>query len=214
MKKILFIISFLLLSFTSIFAYEKNFEYSELNSIKKYNFAIIIFEDERWAFEFKGKKYNPKYWVKFLEDYKWLNTKVEKNNLFLENFNKNKENLTNFYLIRVDLEKEIDIIKVVYNYIFSDLEKLSKKEFLESIESKDILEIWSFSFSDSAILRDSLTQKNIKMKYLFEKIWIDKEVLDFFQKKIDRKNFINDLFLKLLENEIYNSGKNKNLLLN
>lgn len=214
MKKIFIIISLFLLSLSNIFAYEISYKYDDLKWIKKNDFAIIIYENENWTFEFKGKKYNPKFAIQFLEDFNFWKTKVKIDNIFFENFLKNDTKLRNYFLIRIDDSKNIYTIKIEYKTNFEDFKKLTKQEFLKTIENDDINEIWLSSFSNSIFIKDFLKQKNIKIKYLFDEIWIDNEILDFFKEKLDRDIFVNNIFLKLLENEIYNNWENINLLLN
>lgn len=208
MKKIFFAFFIFFLSFSSIFAYEIEYKYDEFKFIKKYDFAVIILEDENWSFEFKDKKYLPKFGIQFLEDYKNEKTKVEINESFLEKFLKNDTKLKNYFLIKIDNSKNIDVIKVLYKADFSDFEKLSKIEFLESFENSDILDFSTSSSLQSQFLKDFAKDRNPKFKFLFEKIWIDKEVLDFFTEKLDKNFFPNYIFLKVLENEIQNEGKN------
>lgn len=93
MKKFFLIIFIFFLNFSNIFAYEKNFKYDEIKFIKKSDFVVIIFEDKEWSFEFKGKKYSPKFGIKFLENYNWNFTKIKIDKNFLENFKKNDTKL-------------------------------------------------------------------------------------------------------------------------
>lgn len=111
-------------------------------------------------------------------------------------------------MIRVDNSKNIDVIKVLHKADFSDFEKLTKKDFLESFEKSDFYDISTSSNLQSHFLKDFASDRNPKFKYLFKKIWVDKEILEFFKEKFDRNDFVNNLFIKLLENEVYNSWKN------
>lgn len=181
---------------------------NDFSQIKSWDFAIIIKETEKWNFIFKEKNYNADFWIEFLTDFS-NDARIKIDNEKLKNFLEWKYFEKDYFLIIITKNKNIILEKINFlNILMWNYIKNKNYDFAYDISENDfIFEIITSSSLESNFIKSKLIKNNNKIKKLFENI--DEKSLNILKEKFKNSdNHIINIFIKLLENEVYNSWKN------
>lgn len=181
---------------------------NDFSQIKSWDFAIIMKETEKWNFIFKEKNYNADFWIEFLTDFS-NDARIKIDNEKLKNFLEWKYFEKDYFLIIITKNKNIILEKINFlNILMWNYIKNKNYDFAYDISENDfIFEIITSSSLESNFIKSKLIKNNNKIKKLFENI--DEKSLNILKEKFKNSdNHIINIFIKLLENEVYNSWKN------